>query len=70
MPSPKPTSALWMRRNDTAASSPTELARDAIGKVNTLRTEFDLLRRELDKSDLGRLSERLAVIDMAVAKLE
>lgn len=52
------------------ATSPTELARDAILRGEILRSEFDFLRSELDKLNLTRLGERVTVVEATVVRLE
>lgn len=51
-------------------ATPTELAREAKQHSEILRTEFDLLKQQIDLVDLQRLREQVAVLENQVAELK
>lgn len=50
--------------------SPTQLARDAMARLDLLTKDVQSLQTELEKADLPSLKERLAVLDDRVAELK
>ena len=51
-------------------SSPTQLAREALNRLDLLSKDVESLQAELEKADLSTLKQRVAVIEEKVAELK